>query len=68
MTENSKFTLKALRVNKDLTQEEAAEKLGISKRSLQMYENGDRYPDIPTLKKIENLYGVEYRFIDFFLI
>lgn len=43
-----------------MKQYEAAEKLGISKDTLRNYEQGKSYPDIPTLKKIEELYGVKY--------
>ncbi len=54
------ISLKAARINKKLTQKEAALKLGISEYTLGNYENGKSYPDIPILKKIESLYGVSY--------
>ena len=59
------ITLKAARVNKKLTQMQAAEKLGISKDTLGNYERGVSYPDVPMLKKIEELYGVPYNDIIF---
>ena len=55
-----KITLKAARVNKGLTQKEAAKLIGISLPSLAKYENGDRFPSIPTLKNMEAVYGVTY--------
>ena len=54
------ITLKAARVNKNLTQDEAASRIGISKYTLQKYEAGKSYPDIPVLKRIESTYGVKY--------
>lgn len=59
------MTLKALRVNKGLTQVEAAEKLEISKDSLSNYERGKSFPNIPVIKRIEALYGVSYNEIIF---
>ena len=55
-----KLTLKALRTNNNLTQEEAAKKLGISESTLNNYENFKSYPDIPMVEKILNLYSVKY--------
>ncbi len=54
------ITLKAARINKELTQLQAAQKLGISKDTLRNYEQGKSYPDVPLIKKIEKLYGVTY--------
>ena len=60
-----KITLKSIRELRGLKQEEAALKLGISKDTLSNYERGKSYPDIPTLRKIEDLYGVSYNQIIF---
>lgn len=54
------LTLKSARVNVGLTQEEAAEKLGISVASLANYEKGRTFPDVPVIKKIEDVYGIPY--------
>ncbi len=54
------ITLKAARVNAGMTQTEAAKALGIGTATLQNYEAGKKYPNILTLKKIEDLYGVPY--------
>lgn len=60
-----KVTLKAARINRGLTQEEASRQLGVSVETLGNYEKGITYPDIPVLKKIEKVYGVEYSNIIF---
>lgn len=54
------ITIKAARVNKGLTQVEAAKELGVSKDSLWNYENGRSYPDIRIVKKMVELYGISY--------
>lgn len=59
------FTLKAARVNAGMTQQEAAIKIGVSVDSIRNYENGKSYPDVPVLKKIEQVYGVKYEEIIF---
>ena len=60
-----KLTLKALRINKGYTQEKAATLIGISVETLAKYEKGITYPDIPTLKKIEDVYETSYNEINF---
>jgi len=55
------ITLKAARVNAGYTQEEAAKLLGVSEPTLVNYEKGRRFPDVRVIKRIEELYGVEYR-------
>lgn len=54
------ITLKAARVNRKLSQEEAAGQLGVSKYTLSRYERGLSYPNVETVKKIEELYGFSY--------
>lgn len=56
-----KLTLKAARVNAGLTQVEAAKKIGISDATLLNYEKGRAFPDVRILKRIEDVYGIEYR-------
>jgi len=60
------FTLKACRVNKNLTQAEAAKALGITEDTLANYEAGRTFPDVRVVKKIELLYGVPFANIIFF--
>ncbi len=61
------LTLRAARVNKGYTQRQAAELLGITKDTLSNYERGKSYPDVPIIKKIEELYQVKYESIIFFV-
>lgn len=56
----SRFTLKTAREMKKLTQEEAAKRIGISTDTLGNYERGKSYPDVPVLRRIEEVYGVPY--------
>ncbi len=64
--EKMKYSLKAIRINKGETQEQAAKEIGISVETLANYERGITYPDIPVLKKIEEHYEINYNDIDFF--
>lgn len=61
------LTLKAIRINKGLSQEEAARELGISRDTLSNWERGETYPNIPQLKNIEKVYEVSYDSINFLL-
>lgn len=54
------MTLKAARVNKGLTIDQAAEELGVCRRTLINYECGKSFPDVPGIMKIEKLYGLSY--------
>ena len=54
------LTLKAARVNKNMTQIEAAREIGVSKDTLSNYECGASFPDVPIIKRIEEVYGVSY--------
>ncbi len=54
------ITLKAARVNCNMQQQEAAKRLGITVDTLRNWEVGKTYPNVPQIKKIEELYGVPY--------
>lgn len=54
------ITIKAARVNKNLTQAQAAELLGVSKDSLWNYENGRSFPDVRVVQKMVEVYGISY--------
>lgn len=56
--ERLRISLKAARVNADLSQQEAAIKLGISKATLQNYENGKTVPNWELVRRIESTYGI----------
>lgn len=53
-----KFTLKAARVNANITQEEAASAVGKTRNTIQNYESGRSIPDIETAKKLAAIYGL----------
>jgi transcriptional regulator with XRE-family HTH domain len=55
-----KMSLKAARVNRGLSQAEAAIMLGISKDSLGNWERGKTFPSVPQIKRIEEVYGIKY--------
>ena len=61
------ITLKAARLNKGYDENEAARLIGISSDTLSNYERGKTFPDIPILKKIEEVYDVKYDDINFLL-
>ena len=51
-----KLSLKALRANKNLTQTEVANKLGITKETLSSWERYKTFPDFIALKKLCEIY------------
>lgn len=50
--------LKTLRKGRKMTQQEAADKLGITRATVSNYEVGRRSPHISELKRIADFYGV----------
>lgn len=54
------FTLKALRINNNMDQKTAAHSLGVSVDTLSNWENGKTFPNVPQIKKIEEIYKVPY--------
>ncbi|MGN0454965.1 MAG: helix-turn-helix domain-containing protein [Ruminococcus sp.] len=50
--------LKNAREDKDLTQLEVMEKTGINNKTLSGYENGIAEPDVETMVKLFNFYGI----------
>ncbi len=63
--EYPKITLKAARINADLSQKEAAEALNVNVSTLQNYETGKTIPDWETVKRIEQVYSFPADFIIF---
>lgn len=53
--------LKELRKEKGLTQEQLAESLGTSRRTVSRWETGSNMPDLDILIDIADFYGVELR-------
>ena len=60
------FTLKTARELLGYTQEEAGKLIGVSTDTISNYERGKSYPDIPILRKIEEVYGIPYNRLIFF--
>lgn len=59
-----KLTLKAIRVNLNLTQEEVSKAVGISQRTLGLWENKKVSPNYKTLKKLLDFYNVPLSVVD----
>ncbi len=54
---------KALRKEHDLSQQALADRLGISKSSVNMYERGEREPGIQALEAIADLFNVDMDYL-----
>ena len=54
-----KITLKAARVNAGLTQEEAAQAINVTGRTLISWENGVTYPTVDKLLRLCSPYDVQ---------
>lgn len=61
--ENFNDMLKYLRVREKMSQAELADKLGVSKSTVGMYELGKREPDFETLEAIADLFNVDMNFL-----
>lgn len=55
--------LRRLRHEKELTQTELANVLGLSKSSVSMYENGNREPDFETIEKLSDFFNVDMNYL-----
>ena len=55
-----KATLKAIRVNNGWSQEKAAKMFGVSVATLQNYEMGKTFPDVPIINRIIKATGLDY--------
>lgn len=56
-------TLKQLRKQHGYTQPELAEKLGISRSAVSMYEQGNREPDLNLLKRLSAFFAVDLDYL-----
>lgn len=63
--EKTKISLRACRVNAGYSIKEAAEKLGISRHTIQNWENKRTFPTVDHVEKICKLYDVDYNNIQF---
>lgn len=66
MTVNKELTLKQYRLLNDLTQKEAADKLGVSSEVLSKWERGITFPTPPNIDKLCELYDTNYLLINFY--
>lgn len=55
-----KVTLKAARINKGLTQEEVANALNVTKKTVGSWENGKTMPQIDKIERLCSLYSCNY--------
>ena len=55
--------LKILRQEYNLSQQELADKIGVSKSSINMYERGEREPGIETVKRIADFFDVDVDYL-----
>ena len=53
--------LKELRKDNNLTQEQIADRFGVSQRSVSRWENGNTMPDISILIELADFYNVDLR-------
>jgi len=53
--------LRELRKEKELTQEQLAEKFGVSSRSVSRWENGNTMPELGILVELAEYYGVDIK-------
>ena len=60
-----KISIRAARVNAGLSQKYAAERLGVSNKTLGNWENGVTYPPADKIPEICALYGVSYDNLNF---
>ena len=60
---NFKKVLRDLRTQYGLTQDALASKLGASKSTISMYENGNREPDFETLEAIADFFNVDMDYL-----
>lgn len=50
--------LKEERIKNNITQEQLAEELGVSRQTISSWENGKSYPDIVSIIKLSDLYNI----------
>lgn len=60
---NFHMILKRLRTASGYSQQELADKLGISKSSINMYERGERQPNFETLEMISDFFNVDVDYL-----
>lgn len=59
------ITLRAARINKGLSREQAGDAIGVSKHVIANWERGLSFPHITQIPKIEAAYGLSYDQLNF---
>ncbi len=60
-----KISLKAARVNAQLSQQEAADRIGVAVSTLRNWEAGKTYPKQPQIEKLCDVYGISFDILFF---
>jgi transcriptional regulator with XRE-family HTH domain len=60
-----KITLKAARVNANLSQQEAARRIGVAASTLRNWEAGKTFPNQPKIEKMCEVYGISFDILFF---
>ena len=55
-----KISLKAARVNAKLSQQEAADMIGVAVSTLRNWESGKTFPNQPKIEKMCEIYGITF--------
>ena len=61
----AQITLRAARINANMSRQDAAKKIGVSVDTLHNWETRKTFPTVPQIVKIEQTYNVQYRDILF---
>lgn len=56
----TKITLKAARVNANLSRAEAAAKIGVAVSTLKNWETGRTFPNQPKIQRLCEVYGISF--------
>lgn len=56
-------TLRSLRQQAELSQQELGDRLGISKSAVSMYERGERTPDLELLERMADFFDVDLTYM-----
>lgn len=63
-----KISLRAARINANLSQSEAAKKLNVSKDTVSNWESGKTSPNMEKLEVISRVYGIPYDMLNFLTV
>ena len=55
--------IKSARISANLTQEQVADFLNVSRQTISNWENGKTYPDIVSVVKMSDLYGISLDYL-----